>query len=636
MKALLPPLATALALSLLSAAAAAEDSPAAAIRKLTGADTRLVWLRGTNGRGRAFGPAGGGDRFYTIVALDTDENGGKERGLVPEAGSWSMPMITPTGRQVVWSDGDKNVWIADWSGQNRRVVMQADTVVGVAENPVGVEWVYVAEGKNPNGEGYLTIARHRLDKPQVREVVWSNTPAIGQWGFTRDGKYGASRFPANVASVALPNGEMQIVSDYGCTPCLSNDLKNVIHMITVTHNGFHLYNRDRSNHRTIYFDQGPPGKGEGRGEFYWTAYVHYDPRFITFSGPFIDLGSDHPGQLWFCMLDQDSTKIVEWIPVSDAKVLNTAACGWIDPERFGAKPTDKIPVELLEAQLKELAKAETLKPGLDKLGAIAAEPGHEAKAGEARRIIDHVTAWGAMSLQQCRELEATDLPAAIKRYQELATRYAGLAVGDAAAKRLTDDTITREVEAWKHVTKILAAEQALTHPETDKHPPPAKAQLSAIDEALSALRKDYPGSKALVQGEAAQKRVQVWQKAQLQAAADLEGKDPGEAEAVYKDLAGRFTGTDTGQAARARLDDKAFKKQVEAWGVLKKMQELEKSFTAIPGAVPKATDAAWLKPNKPVLDKMKSLAKGLQQRNAETVAWTKAQALLAQYDIVLK
>jgi hypothetical protein len=209
-------------------------------------------------------------------------------------------------------------------------------------------------------------------------------------------------------------------------------------------------------------------------------------------------------------------------------------------------------------------------------------------------------------------------------------------VGDAAAKRLTDDTITREVEAWKHVTKILAAEQALTHPEADKRPPPAKPQLGAIDDALSALRKDYSGSKALIQGEAALARVQAWQKAQLQAAGDLEGQDPGQAEALYKDLASRFTGTDTGKDARVRLDDKAFKKQVEGWGVFKKMQELEKSLTAIPGAVPKATDAAWMKQNKPVVDKLKSLAKGLQQRNADTVGWTKAQGMLEQYGIVLK
>jgi hypothetical protein len=273
----------------LSGTAQAGTSVAATIRALTGRTTRLVWVRGTDGKGDAFGPREGSlQPIYRIVALDTDD-GGRERYLVPQGGTNSRPLITPSGGRVVWSDCDRIIWVIDWDGTNRRQLCKAEVAVGVAEDPPGTDWVYVAEGTG-GGEGYASIVRYQIDNPRTREVAWDKSRSIDKWEISRDGTFGASRYPATVGSVTLPNGEFLPVAQYGCTPGISGDGTTVMHMITVSHAGIYLYNRDGSNKRVINFGNGPSSEGLRRAEYWWAAFARYDGRFITFGGPFTKLG----------------------------------------------------------------------------------------------------------------------------------------------------------------------------------------------------------------------------------------------------------------------------------------------------------------------------------------------------------
>jgi hypothetical protein len=330
----------ALAAMLLAPAASAGESPMVQIKKLTGKSTKIAWIRGSGAGANMFGAGRDGNKakLYRVMAMDTES--GMERCLTPEVGALRHPQITPSGSRVVFDDLDRNVYIVDWSGKNLRRLLEADVVLGVAEDPPGKEWVYVGEGLN-QPEGYKAVVRYQIDNLGKREVVWDKTASIEKWEFTRDGKLGASRFPWQVALVPLPNGEFKPVSDIGCTPGLSADGTLVFHMITVSHDGVFIYNRDGSHRREIRF---PGGKAEGlnNGEYWWAAFARYDPRFMTFGGPYTQGGH---ADIYFIEFNPNHDGVVNWVRVTNTEEVDLHAfCLIGEPPKaptISAQPSDQ-------------------------------------------------------------------------------------------------------------------------------------------------------------------------------------------------------------------------------------------------------------------------------------------------------
>jgi hypothetical protein len=94
---------------------------AAEVRALTGAETRIVWLRHKQWETYKGGVDGGVG--FSIMAFDTGGKG--ERELVP-AGEIYNPLISPDGRRVIYSTG-KNwkqnlMHCVDWNGANHRIL----------------------------------------------------------------------------------------------------------------------------------------------------------------------------------------------------------------------------------------------------------------------------------------------------------------------------------------------------------------------------------------------------------------------------------------------------------------------------------------------------------------------------------
>ena len=110
---------------------------------MTGARTKIAWIRSSKGLGHPFGPMDPAPT-WRIVVMDTDENGGQERYLTPEFNTYNHVMITPSGKQVIWTIGGEKVagggvWIANWDGTGVRKLLDAELGVGVAEDG-GAEW----------------------------------------------------------------------------------------------------------------------------------------------------------------------------------------------------------------------------------------------------------------------------------------------------------------------------------------------------------------------------------------------------------------------------------------------------------------------------------------------------------------
>jgi hypothetical protein len=466
---------------LLGMATAHGQDAAAQIRKLTGAHTRLVWVRSPNGTGDKFGPRPGASGPYVVVGFDTDAGG--ERIIVPQPGDWNHPLITPSGSRVIFSDISRNIYIVDWDGRNLKKLMQGDMAVAVAEDPPGTEWVYVAQG-TAQPEGCKAIHRFQIEHPDKEEVVWDKTPSIDKWEITRDGKNGASRFPGTPGSVTLPNGELKTVAPYGCVPGISSDLSTVIHEITVSHGGIYLYNRDGSNRRQIIFGDGPKEIGLNHDECWWASFVRYESRWITFCGPYQRRGGA-PGNVYFCQLNDKKDAFTNWIRVNTDNDVNTQAYALVlrggGAGGGGTGITDGLTLKKLTGVPAQLEHATKFKPILDRMNTMAQTSKDADEAKEARQVAEHIGDFGKKQLAAAKELEATAPPEAQNLYKKLAAQFDGLETGAAAAQRLKEKDFLDGVKAWDFYDRILRAEKAMREV--------AGAKRSAADQKFAAANK---------------------------------------------------------------------------------------------------------------------------------------------------
>jgi hypothetical protein len=325
--------AVALVLGGLAAPAFAEQSVAARIRDLTGARTKIAWIRASGGQGHPFGPGMGGNQdIWRIVTIDTDLDGGRERYLTEKPGDYNHVEITPNGKRVLWCCST-GVWVGDWEGGNQKKLLDQGRTVGTAEDPVGTDWVYVAEGKN--AKGVDAVYRYQIDDLAKKEVVWDKNNTNDKWELSRDGKFAVSRWNLGpVGIVAMPNGELtQPVSDGGCTPGMAADLSLVTHMKAMGHAGIYVFNRDGSNERYIDFTKQAPGAKEvPLPQFWWCNFARYDKRFYSFSGPHSNMEYNPAGSnIYFCRFNEKFDNFDRWIIVTDNPEMDTQSYVWIDP-----------------------------------------------------------------------------------------------------------------------------------------------------------------------------------------------------------------------------------------------------------------------------------------------------------------
>ncbi len=137
--------------AMLSVPAHAEEI-ATKLCKMTGARTKIVWIRSSGGQGHAFGPVVDKPRIWTIWVLDTDE--GKERCLVSDKSAHCQTMITPSGKRVIWFDyADNTIWSINWDGIGKKEGHVrgngTDRMRGSAWHRMGILWTGPGAGRIP-------------------------------------------------------------------------------------------------------------------------------------------------------------------------------------------------------------------------------------------------------------------------------------------------------------------------------------------------------------------------------------------------------------------------------------------------------------------------------------------------------
>jgi len=450
----------------MAAEPAAGKAVAATIEKLTGARTKIVWVRSVvDGKGHVDADDG---IFYQLMVFDTHE--AKERVLLPGPASCAYPWITGDGAHVVYTllGGAGKVCVVDWDGTNRKELSDGFALTVWRDPASGIQWIYVGNNyaqKDYQYQNHSTagITRYRLDNPSVKEPVWDKMVVEQRVALSGDGKRLGSGFPWPNQGVAdLESGTWKQYGS-GCLSSIAPDNSyRFFHMIG-SHTEVIMYDDGGANRRTIPVNYKPGG-------MFWSPKWTNHVRFLTVAGPLAAGFGYAPGSnIHIGRFDEAFTKVEAWAQVSDGPVRDTHGYAWIEtPEIRNSRKTD-IPsltagleagsLGLLVKRLSQTGAA--VRPVLEALKRISQNPRDADKAKEAQAIITHVEEWAKKELDRAKALETQNPAQAEKAYKNLATRFAGLEAATSARERLQDKAFQDDLRSWALVERIQAAEKRL-------------------------------------------------------------------------------------------------------------------------------------------------------------------------------
>jgi len=296
----------------------------AKVLALTGAETRIVWLRHMQWEGDKASVHGGAG--FSLIAFDTGGKG--ERELVP-AGEHFNPRISPGGDRVIYSaetDGKLQIHCVDWNGANGSVLSDGFALFTWRDPATGIEWVYASNARNKG----KWIDRFRLDQPETRERIYSGQ--VEGFSLSADGTRGLGSFPwPNAGMLYTRTGQLDR-KDYrtGCWPSIAPDDSYFATIMDGSHERVTLYKPDGSSRDVSLVPPDLKVKKDGRGGVMWSPKWVSDARHMSVAGPFGNLGPDH-ADIWLGHFADDFNAIAKWVQVTDNDYMDVNAYAWVDP-----------------------------------------------------------------------------------------------------------------------------------------------------------------------------------------------------------------------------------------------------------------------------------------------------------------
>ena len=297
------------------------------VRRLTGAETRIVWLR--NKRWQTDKSSVDGGVGCSIMAFDTEGKG--ERELVPE-GELYNPLISPSGRHVIYTaktDGKLQMHCVDWNGANRRILGEGFAQWTWRDPATGIECVCTTQDSVFSGDTF--IDRFQLNKPETRERIYTGR-LQNRFSLSADGTRAVGEFPwPNTGMVYVRTGQLDC-KNYrpGCNAYMSPDNSYFVTIMAGSHDLVTLYKPDGSSRDIGVVPPGlKPLKPGGRGCM-WNPTWASDARHMSVAGPFVNLGPNH-ADIWLGQFADDFNSITTWVQVTDNAYMDTYAYVWVDP-----------------------------------------------------------------------------------------------------------------------------------------------------------------------------------------------------------------------------------------------------------------------------------------------------------------
>lgn len=499
-----------------SIAASPKTDLAKKVLDLTGARTRVVWLKGSR------------DSGGKLMVFDTDE--GTEREIPLETPKAYDPKLSPDGTRIVFNYEDSETsYIVNFDGTGLKKLFSGRFFypMGIAKDPeTGIEWVYIGDsmskeaqaeisqkGLQASNDSSLRLYRHRLDDLSVKELVWDKAPFNRRLTVAADGAQVWGEFPWPNCSVAtLPNGTLKIYAS-GCNANRAPDDSGMFFNLIGDHRNIRFSNKDGSARGGNVAINTMPSIENDPERKVWRPRWSNNIRFFSVQSG--DTG--RRAEIAIGRFDEKFSKVEAWVRLTSTDTYNADSTVWIKPVTpLGDKLTDNLDFPAFKAALSQLESAQQAKPIVAKFEQLSKNEANKAGAAAASEVLEHIERWAQRELSKAGEAESHDPHLAGKTYQQLAKRFSGMEAGNEAAARLRDPKLLNEAKAWN---AYLKAEQAV------------------------------------------------------------------------------------------------------------------KGFVDVPGAEPKATDKKWMSRNQLRVSQIKSVANALKNSASDTIAWSKVQDIMQEYEI---
>lgn len=247
------------------------------LRDFAEGPARVVWTR-TEDEEDFYLKGGTG----TLYGYDTEDGKG-ERAILSDLRSYASPMLTPDGKQVVFTDQTKHrCYVVGFDGAGLRE-LSGGYASDIWQDPAtGVTWVYVRTGWR---DVKAPVRRFRLDDPSVSEEVWTKSgtgqPQTAWFHLSGDGKLAADAFPWPQCGLAdLGTGEFKVMGK-GCWPAVAPDSSHRSFYFIGQHTGVQFFDTPQATPRTINLATVPGWTGRKVYHPRWTN----DVRFVTLTAP---------------------------------------------------------------------------------------------------------------------------------------------------------------------------------------------------------------------------------------------------------------------------------------------------------------------------------------------------------------
>lgn len=332
-----------LVLCALSLASARADT-SAAIRELTGAPTKIVWLQDTGDK-----PAVDAERpTLKLMGLDTEDGKG-ERVILSELARYWKPLISPDGNRVFFGNKEENaVYVVNWDGTGKQRLLENARFDDIWADPKdGTEWLYVTVTEKRGEKDIPVIRRFRTDDLKVSELVWDKMP-LHMFILSGDGRAasgGGDGGNSPQGMVTLPNGTFYARAG-GCWPSITPDSSHRMWVFTGNHRSVHMFfptNRSGNAYgETVKFDASPGLTLKGGEEVHrirWSNNV----RFFTVASPFAqwsyksDVKIPKPVadkiEIYIGKFSEDLKTVEKWVAVTANESGDYWSDVWVKPSK---------------------------------------------------------------------------------------------------------------------------------------------------------------------------------------------------------------------------------------------------------------------------------------------------------------
>ncbi|MCF8055863.1 MAG: hypothetical protein K9K37_04380 [Desulfocapsa sp.] len=250
------------------------------LRAFTGSPTRVVWVqdlldnRDVVGEGNHLG----------LMGYDSEDGRG-ERFILPGPENFMRPLISPSGRQVVFSSfAEKTVQVVDWSGKNRKTLTNGLAVATWRDPGDGVEWIYIARSPLSKSKGptFQHLYRVQLNNPATEELIWDKTVFSAAVQLSRDGRRFSSEIPwPDCAVIDLDKMEARRYGR-GCWPALAPDNSYRFWFFDGAHRNLEMVDTRKGTRHRIPLTNAPGIEGN---EVYHPRWSNH-PRYMVMTGPY--------------------------------------------------------------------------------------------------------------------------------------------------------------------------------------------------------------------------------------------------------------------------------------------------------------------------------------------------------------